>query len=85
MNNVDSMGRAVPRATPLTDNIRRQIAEMRAMDKKPSKLRIDLMNCYSLFDEIAVLMPTYSVPSGPPKIFGLDIQITSDPDFEVVE
>lgn len=85
MTNVDSLGRAIPKPTPLTDNVRRQIAEIRAMDQKPRKLRIDLSNWDALVDEIVPLMPMYPAPATPLRIFGLEIQFTPEPDFEVVE
>lgn len=85
MTSIDSLGRMVLEPTPLTDNIRQQIATMRAMDQKPSKLKIDSRNWDVLVDEIVPLMPTYPAPSGPLRIFGLDIEFTMGPNFEVVE
>lgn len=70
----------------LLDNIQQQIAVMRSMGKQPTKLVCDVDSWFALVDELGPLLPMYPVPLvRPPKIFGLDVEASVTPNFEVVE
>lgn len=73
----------------LLDNIRHQMAVMCSMGQQPTKLRCDIDSFDALMDEIIpmtpILVPVPDTPSGPPKIFGLEIQFSNTPDFEVIQ
>lgn len=81
----DSLGRAVPPVTPLSDNIRRQIAKMRAAYKQPRTLRISPLNWALLSGEIAQLAPFFPSAQNISTVFGLQIEFTPESKFEVVE
>lgn len=67
----------------LLNNIRQQIAVMHSMDKQPTKLVCDTDSFNALMDEVVLLMPVL-IPAGPTKIYGLEIELSRTPNFEVV-
>lgn len=67
----------------LLDNIVQQITTMRSMNKQPTKFICDTASFDALLDELPTL-PTITDPSKPTKIYGLDVEISSVPNFEVV-
>lgn len=67
----------------LLDNILRQQVAMREMNKKPERLICDLDSWDALVNELGPLLPMYPLPSAKPKIYGLEIEICKEPNFEV--
>jgi hypothetical protein len=67
----------------LLDNILQQSAAMREMGKKPERLVCDSDSWDVLVDELVPLMPIYPLPSSKLKIYGLEVEICKEPNFEV--
>lgn len=67
----------------LADNVLQQIEQVRMMNRKPTVFRCDSVSFDCLLDE---LRPNLRFPStdGELRIFGLSIEITQEPNFEVV-
>jgi len=69
----------------LLDNIRQQQIAMREMDKTPTKLLCDPASFDVLMDEVKPFLSlTYPTdPTEPTRIYGLTIEFSSTPNFEV--
>lgn len=70
----------------LLDNMRQQMAVMRSMNKTPTKLVCDSDSFDCLFSEIAPnLSMLYPCENNEPmKVYGLEVEISKEPNFEVV-
>lgn len=69
----------------LLDNILKQREELRRVGKTPIKLRCDLDSLDALIDEVAPFMSTtYQSFSEPIRVYGLAIEISDSPDFDVI-
>jgi hypothetical protein len=70
----------------LAENVLQQIAVMRQMSQHPSVLRADTDSLDCLLREVLSDGPTMFPTSvdSETRIYGLRIEITADPNFEVV-
>ena len=71
----------------LADNILAQMAQIRMMKREPVALRCDPITYDCLIDEIlkasSVIYPVVP-PCGEMRVYGLQVEITVEPSFEVV-
>ncbi|HTG95717.1 MAG TPA: hypothetical protein VL866_24155 [Pyrinomonadaceae bacterium] len=67
----------------LLNNIRQQIVVMQQIGKKPERLVCDTRSWDALVDELVPLLPMYPLTSGRPKIYGLEVEFSPEPNFEV--
>lgn len=85
LNSCDSLGHALSLITPSIDNVRQQIAKMRAVNKQPRALKVSPLNWAILSGEIAQLAPFYPSGKNMFTVLGLKIEFTPEPKLEVVE
>lgn len=70
----------------LAENVLAQMTQIRMMNRKPKALRCDVNSFDCLIDEIGAGATIFPVaPAGNVRIYGLEVEITSEPNFEVVD
>lgn len=68
----------------LLDNIRQQQTAIRQMNKTPTRLLCDPASFDVLMDEVGPSLTPMVDPASETRIFGLVIEFTDHPNFEVV-